>query len=101
PIFAVSIRRQIGSAPNFIISRSRGTISGMAFADDGATGAYRSGGSVLPDVEVLLDDTRRGRTDQGGRYLFTHVSYGSHTVEAVYHRRIPSSLPPRRECNPT
>jgi hypothetical protein len=89
PLFEISIRRQVGRAPNFILSRRRGTISGVVFADDGATGTYHPGGLLLPDVEVVLDDSRRIRTDKSGRYTFSRVSYGLHSVEAIYHSTQP------------
>jgi len=89
PLFAVSLRHEVSSAPNFIISRRRGTIAGMVFADDGAVGTYRAGAPPLPDVEVILDDKRRTRTDRSGRYRFAGVTYGSHSVEVVYHSANP------------
>jgi hypothetical protein len=89
PLFEISIRRQVGSAPNFIISRRRGTIGGVVFADNGATGTYRAGGVLLPGVEVVLDDNRQVRTDNNGRYTFSRVSYGLHSVEVVYHSMQP------------
>jgi hypothetical protein len=89
PLFEISIRRQVGSAPNLIISRRRGTIGGVVFADDGATGTYHPGGLLLPDVEVVLDDSRRLRTDKDGRYTFSRVSYGLHSVEVIYHSAQP------------
>jgi hypothetical protein len=89
PLFEISIRRQFASVPNFIIPRRRGTIRGVVFADDGATGTYRPGGPPLADVEVVLDDTRWNRTDHSGHYRFSGVSYGSHSVELVYHSRSP------------
>ncbi len=89
PLFEISIRRQFGSAPNFIISRRWGTIRGVVFADDGATGTYHPGGPLLSDVEVVLDDTRRIRTDHSGHYVFSRVSYGLHSVELVYHSTSP------------
>jgi hypothetical protein len=56
----------------------------VVFADDGAVGTYRAGAPPLPDVEVILDDKRRTRTDRSGHYRFAGVTYGSHSVEAVY-----------------
>jgi hypothetical protein len=89
PLFEISIRRQVVSVPNFIIPRRRGTIRGVVFADDGATGLYRPGGPLLSDVEVILDDSRRIRTDHSGHYAFSGVSYGLHFVELVYHSANP------------
>ncbi len=89
PLIEISLRRRFIGAPNFIIPRRRGTIRGVVFADDGATGTYRSGGPVLSDVEVALDDTRRVRTDHSGHYVFSGVSYGPHSVEVVYHSTSP------------
>jgi hypothetical protein len=89
PLFEISIRRQFVSAPNFIIPRRRGNIRGVVFADDGATGTYRPGGPLLADVEIVLDDTRRIRTDHSGHYVFSGVSYGLHFVELVYHSTSP------------
>lgn len=89
PLIEISFRRQFLGAPNFIIPRRQGTIRGVVFADDGATGTYRPGGPLLSDVEVLLDDTRRVRTDRTGHYIFSGVSYGSHSVEVVYHSTSP------------
>ena len=85
PLFQVSLRREIRSAPNFIIPRRRGFIGGVVFADDGATGEYRAGSPPLADVEVILDHARRTRTGRDGHYRFTGVSYGSHSLEAVFH----------------
>jgi hypothetical protein len=89
PFLEISIRRRFTSVPNFIIPRRRGIIRGVVFADDGATGMYRPGGPLLPDVEVVLDDTRRIHSDHSGHYLFSGVSYGSHFVELVYHSTSP------------
>ena len=89
PLFEISIRRQVGSVPNFVMSRRRGTISGVVFADDGATGTYGPDALPLAEVEVVLDDTRRIRTDKSGRYRFVGISYGSHSVEAIYHSANP------------
>jgi hypothetical protein len=89
PFLEISIRRRFASVPNFIIPRRRGIIRGVVFADDGATGMYRPGGRLLPDVEVVLDDTRRIHSDHSGHYLFSGVSYGSHFVELVYHSTSP------------
>jgi hypothetical protein len=89
PLVEISFRRQFVGAPNFIIPRRRGTIRGVVFADDGATGRYRPGGPLLSGVEVVLDDTRRIRTDHTGHYVFSGVSYGSHSVEVVYHSTSP------------
>jgi hypothetical protein len=72
-----------------MISRRRGTIGGVVFADNGATGTYHAGGVLLPGVEVVLDDNRRIRTDNRGRYTFSRVSYGLHSVEVLYHSAQP------------
>jgi len=89
PLFQITFRRRFGGAPSFIIPRRRGIISGVVFADDGATGAYRPGGPLLAGVEVVLDDTRRIRTDRSGHYVFSGVSYGPHFVEVVYQSASP------------
>jgi hypothetical protein len=89
PLLEISFRRQFVNTPNFIIPRRRGTIRGVVFADDGATGRYHPGGPLLSDVEVVLDDTRRIRTDRNGHYMFPGVSYGLHFVELAYHSASP------------
>jgi hypothetical protein len=89
PLVEISLHRQFLGVPNFIIPRRRGTIRGVVFADDGATGTYRPGGPLLSDVEVVLDDTRRIRTDHSGHYAFAGVSYGLHSVEIAYHSTSP------------
>ena len=89
PLVEISIRRRLGSAPNFIIPRRRGTIQGVVFADDGATGRYQTGGQVLVGAEVVLDDARRVRTDRSGHYAFPGVSYGPHFVELIYQSASP------------
>ena len=38
---------------------------------------------------MVLDDSRRIRTDKSGRYTFSRVSYGLHSVEAIYHSAQP------------
>jgi hypothetical protein len=91
-LFEVSLRHQFAGVPNFIISRRRGTIRGVVFADDGATGAYHSGTAGLAGVEVVLDDTRRVRTDRNGRFIFPGVSFHSHFVELDYRSTKPFFL---------
>jgi carboxypeptidase family protein len=91
-LFEVSLRHQFAGVPNFIIPRRRGTIRGVVFADDGATGIYRSGAAGLVGVEVVLDDTRRVRTDRNGRFLFPGVSFHSHFVELDYRSTKPFFL---------
>jgi protocatechuate 3,4-dioxygenase beta subunit len=92
PLLELSFRRMFASVPNFIIPRRRGTIHGVVFADDGATGTYRPGGPLLADVEVVLDDTRRIRTDHSGHFVFWSVSYGFHYVEVDYRSASPFFL---------
>jgi hypothetical protein len=89
PLLEISFRRQFVNAPSFIIPRRRGTIRGVVFADDGATGTFRPGGPLLSDIEVVLDDIRRIRTDHSGHYVFSGVSYGLHSVEVDYHSTSP------------
>lgn len=89
PLYQVGIRRQLGNVPDFFIRRRRGTIAGVVFADNGATGAYQPGSLPLSDVEVILDHTRRTRTGKDGHYRFAGIAYGSHSVEVVYHSPSP------------
>jgi hypothetical protein len=91
-LFEVSLRHQFAGVPNFIISRRRGTIRGVVFVDDGATGTYRFGAAGLAGVEVVLDDTYRVRTDRNGRFLFPGVSFHSHFVELDYRSTRPFFL---------
>jgi hypothetical protein len=84
PLIEISIRHPALSVPHFLVSGRTGTIRGVVFADDGATGMYRPGEPVLTDVVVVLDDARKIRTDHNGHYLFTGVSLGSHSVGLDY-----------------
>lgn len=54
-------------------------ISGRVLRDDDAAG----GPVPMADVEVLLDRSRRTRTDAQGRYVFERPGAGTHTVEAM------------------
>jgi hypothetical protein len=58
-------------------------ITGQIVRDDDATGATQAGRPPLPGIEVMLDRSRRTRTDSDGRFVFERPGAGAHRVEAV------------------
>lgn len=84
PVATIALHRQLFSVPGFLLPERQGTISGVVFQDDDAQGVFQPGAPVLQDVEVVLDGTRKTRTDRMGLFRFANVPYGSHTVEVVY-----------------
>ncbi|HVT42873.1 MAG TPA: carboxypeptidase regulatory-like domain-containing protein [Thermoanaerobaculia bacterium] len=64
--------------------RRRGEISGYVFLDEESTGRFQPGMTVLPGIEVVLDDEQRVRTDARGFFEFRRVPEGVHKVQAIY-----------------
>ena len=81
PQFAISMRHHFVSAPTFILPGRHGTIQGHAFRDDEALAQYK-GQSPMAGIVVRLDNDRTTTTDVSGHYVFSHVPYGVHRVEA-------------------
>jgi hypothetical protein len=101
PIFAISIRRQIGSAPNFIISRRRGTISGIAFADTERPAPTVREAQCCPMSKCSSTMPAGSKPTKLGATCSPTCPMVRIRSKRCTIRRIPSSLPPRRECNPT
>jgi hypothetical protein len=80
PALFGSVRRSLNSSP--LLSARRGTIEGLVFRDDQASGKYSPGLPVMAGVEVILDNVRSAITDSAGRFRFDDVVYGRHRVEA-------------------
>jgi cell division septation protein DedD len=77
----VGFRRRFDGTNGFLPKFGTGTISGMVFRDDDATGVMTSGGVAA--VEVALDETQRTLTDADGKYAFRNVKRGAaHSVVA-------------------
>ncbi len=81
PQFSISMRHHFFSAPTFILPGRHGTIQGHAFRDDEALAQYK-GQSPMAGIVVRLDDDRTTTTDASGHYVFSHVPYGTHRIEA-------------------
>ncbi|MDB5942012.1 MAG: hypothetical protein JWQ13_1578, partial [Ramlibacter sp.] len=58
-------------------------ISGQVLRDDAAAGQAAGVQPPLAGVEVVLDRSRRSRTDRDGRFSFERPGSGAHRVEAV------------------
>jgi hypothetical protein len=55
-------------------------IEGRVFRDNNVNGAFNFGEQGLVGLRVRLDDGEVAETDEQGRYKFTDVSQGEHTV---------------------
>lgn len=65
----------------FFPSRHAGRIiEGRVFRDNNVNGAFNFGEQGLVGLRVRLDDGEVAETDEQGRYKFTDVSQGEHTV---------------------
>ncbi len=84
PVYALSLRRRLNSAPSFLLPGRHGEISGHVFRDDQGIAQYRAQQAGLGGVEIRLDNTRVTRTDSRGYYSFRHVPFGTHRVEAKF-----------------
>jgi hypothetical protein len=56
------------------------TIEGRVFRDNNVNGAFNFGEQGLVGLRVRLDDGEVAETDEQGRYKFSDVSQGEHTV---------------------
>ena len=55
-------------------------VEGRVFRDNNVNGAYNAGEQGLVGMRVQLDDGQVAETDEQGRYKFSDVSQGEHTV---------------------
>jgi hypothetical protein len=84
PQVEVSLRHQFFSVPRFVIPSQHGSISGVVFKDERGEGEFHSDMAGLGGVDITLDGVQHTRTNSLGFYGFSHVPYGSHTVEAHF-----------------
>jgi SdrD B-like domain len=74
--------KRFSAMPGALIpSRHAGRlIEGRVFRDNNVNGAFNFGEQGLVGLRVRLDDGEVAETDEQGRYKFTDVSQGEHTV---------------------
>lgn len=75
----VEIEQSRSVRVNFGIT-SRSEISGYIFEDIDANGEYNQNDKGVKGVIVSLEDGSTAKTDQSGRYYFSFVTPGEHTV---------------------
>src|SRR5579884_3925469 len=85
PLFSVSIQHRFYTVPTLLLPGRHGVIEGHAFRDDDSAGHFNNQFPPVAGMEVRLDDGRITRTDAHGYYVFHHVPFGVHRVEAVLH----------------
>lgn len=56
-------------------------IGGRVFMDRNENGRFDNEDSVITDIEVILDGKQIANTDNAGRYLFSFITDGPHTVD--------------------
>jgi hypothetical protein len=83
PLVSFGFRRKFDAAPAFLLPGKKGLITGRVFVDKEQRGVWNSSAEPVADAEVILDGSRRTRTDKDGRYIFKGVSQGGHEVEVV------------------
>jgi len=59
---------------------SRSEISGIVYFDVDGDGTYTSMDKGIKNVVLRLDDSKTAKTDAEGRYSFTNISIGEHTL---------------------
>ena len=84
PQITVGLKHNFSALPSFLSPGAHGTITGVVYVDETRGGVYDPRMRTLPDVEVVLDGLNRTRTNERGRYAFSHVLQGQHTVEAAF-----------------
>lgn len=84
PVFSVSLRQTLNSAPRVLLPERHGSIEGTVFRDEQARGTYVPGLPTVGGIEVVLDGVRRTFTDDQGRYRFEGVPYGRHKLEVQF-----------------
>jgi hypothetical protein len=76
------VRKQFDRFPEVFSTSRGGTIAGVVFADDAATGEYDRTQRGIANVELELDGSRRVQTTADGRYKFEDVPRGPHRIVA-------------------
>jgi hypothetical protein len=74
------VRHRFDGLPQFL--QRSGTIEGFVFLDPEQRGAHDATTTPLPDILVMLDDSRSARTEKNGAYAFRDVAPGPHRVSA-------------------
>jgi hypothetical protein len=74
--------KQFSAMPGALVpTRHAGRIiEGRVFRDNNVNGAYNLGEQGLVGMQVRLDDGQMAETDEQGRYKFSDVTQGEHTV---------------------
>ncbi|MGH9544784.1 MAG: MSCRAMM family protein [Terriglobales bacterium] len=84
PQVTVGVKHSFSAFPSFLTHTAHGTITGVVYVDRKMRGRYDPQMPTLADVEVILDGLDRTRTNERGRYTFSHVPQGQHTLEASF-----------------
>jgi hypothetical protein len=87
--FEVSLRHSLSNLPAFLSPGAHGNLTGLVFEDDDRRGVYDPHMRTLAGVELVLDGWRHTETDAKGRYAFTQVPAGDHTIEAKFESALP------------
>ncbi|HEY6250375.1 MAG TPA: carboxypeptidase regulatory-like domain-containing protein [Candidatus Angelobacter sp.] len=78
PVWEVGLRRQFGESPFPRWQRHDGDISGTVRLQDS------SGTQPMRGVEITLDGEHKTTSDSQGRYHFSKVRHGVHTVQIAF-----------------
>ncbi|HEX4485721.1 MAG TPA: carboxypeptidase regulatory-like domain-containing protein, partial [Terriglobales bacterium] len=84
PLAEVGFRHTFNSLPSFLDPIRHGTVTGIVYLDEQRKGIYGPALPPLEAVEVVLDGVNNTRTDRTGRYAFSGVARGTHTVEVHF-----------------
>lgn len=85
PTVSIGIGRQITNVPDIMTRlQERGFVRGVVYADNQRAGTFLTGDRGIEGVLVVLDGTRRTRTNRFGWYSFNAVPSGMHIVEVQY-----------------
>ncbi len=83
PIWEIGIRRQFGNSPFPHLHQHNAAISGTVWVQDS------SGTQPAPTAEITLDGNRRTISDSQGKYSFSRVPPGVHSVQITFHSARP------------
>jgi hypothetical protein len=84
PLAEIGFRHTFNSLPSFLDPIRHGTVTGIVYLDEQRKGIYAPALPPLEAVEVVLDEVTNTRTDRTGRYAFSGVARGPHTVEVHF-----------------
>lgn len=81
-VLSIGLSTRFVNVPD-ILRPSRGHLQGVVFLDAAGLGRYEASLTGIAGAVVVLDGVRRTRTNASGRYAFSYVPAGAHSLEVI------------------